>query len=183
VRVSDDGVFFEIGDRRWPMLAWVNDSQWFPVEDRWGAPGFWFRHRRVRLQFESGYSLSITWGDCTHGDNYDCNRHTTPDDMHADGFTEEPNAVEIAIFHKDHKALGTWPDGDLIQGYVEAERLLAIIESLDAGAPPVWFDEEGRERAEETMRRMTQNMREGRAPWEAAPADEPTTNTPDQGEP
>jgi hypothetical protein len=181
VRVSDDGVFFEIGDRRWPVSLYVNESHWLDVIAEWGRPGFWHRTRRVRLQFESGYSLSITWGDGMHGDNYDRRKHMVG--MYDDGFTEEPNSVEVAIFHKDHEALGTWPDGDNIQGYVEAERLLEIIDALDAGAPPVWFDEEGHRRSKENMRRMTQNMKEGRAPWEAAPADEPTTNTPDQGEP
>lgn len=177
MRVSDDGKFFEIGNRRFPVTVWENESHWVPVEEDWGKPGFWHRNRRVRLQFESGYSLSIVWGDCMHGDNYTRYRHQV--DEHGDGFVEEPMSVEIAILHKDYEPLGTWPDGDTIQGYVEEDRLLEIIDGLNSGNPPVWFDVEGNEEWKHSMERMTRNMQEGRAPWEDGPADE-ATDTPDQ---
>lgn len=186
MRVSDDLEWFEVDEtHRYPIAQ-------SRLEDTWTEPSVFmgrlmeWRHypwRGVGLQFESGLYLSIAWGYGMHGTNYHYPHRGWLDMSNDAPFIEEPTEVEIAIRHKDHECLGTWPDGDQIQGYVDAERLLEVIDGCNSGNPPVYFDDEAHEEHKRTMARMTQNMREGRAPWEDGPADQQTTNTPDQGEP
>lgn len=190
MKLSDDLTCIEVGGRRFPIaLIRVHDDYVPPmvVNGRLIEPMHnpW---RQVTLKFESRFILSIAWGFGMHGDNYNYPFCWTNEDHRAmrEDFIEEPREVEIAVRHQDYDFLGTWPDGDQIQGYVDDERLLEIIEGCNTGTVPVWFDVEGDRRAKEGMKRMTRNMREGREPWEDGPADQQeTTNNQeshDQGE-
>lgn len=175
--MSDDLEWFEVDERHRYPVAWVRlETSWIPAQVFMGRLMEWrdYPTRNVGLQFESGLTLSIAWGYAMHGSNHHYPGSGWLDDTPAP-FNEEPTAVEIAIRHKDHECLGTWPDGNTIQGYVGAERLLEIIAGCNSGNPPVWFDDERWEQIKRDMAQMRKNMKEGRPPWRDSDEIDPST--------
>jgi hypothetical protein len=64
-----------------------------------------FRTRRVRIDFENGWSASIVYGDATYSSNRD--RHPV-DGTHR--FSETPTTVEVMVI--DHEDRHANPDGE-----------------------------------------------------------------------
>lgn len=131
MRLSDDRRWFEVGERRLPIVD--HEERDTPVgEDR--PP---FRVRRCAVKGE-GWTLSIIWGDCTHSDNYNARwdsggvviNHTLRTSWEAlmggsVPFTEEPTTVEMMVLD------GPFVDSEP-RSYQSADDVLNLVEELDA---------------------------------------------------
>lgn len=78
----------------------------------------------IHITFDNGYTLSIQWGPGNYGSNYDLEFGPRPiPDYKAD-------TVEVAVWDRN----GTWDkyDGDTVRGYVPANEVLDLINTIRA---------------------------------------------------
>lgn len=122
-RFRVDGDLFYVGDRGYPM------SEYTAADHDIGVDDYLMRMRRAELTFESGYLLSILWGNATYSSNYET--LTT-------AFIEEPTEVEVGVLHADRtEGLIGSP-----LGYQTVEQVQATIDALNRGEVPVIVFEE-----------------------------------------
>ena len=133
-----DGDFFVVGERRYPIASRIVDDT--PMPGISSNPEPWtMRTRNVHLWFESGYIVSVSFGSMTYSDNHDAYPYSYPGPMTE--FIEEPETVEVGVFHKDHKHLGHWGDGDSVIGYCNDVMVQGILDLADRGVLEVTFDD------------------------------------------
>jgi len=115
IRMEGDKMLV-VGDRRWPVSEFNHEDVELPESIR-GRP--WITHyRRAAVAFESGWLLSILWGNATYSDNYG----GLFDDVFR--YTDEPERVEVGVCHRQVGLIGDpWP-------YVDADNLNALLETV-----------------------------------------------------
>lgn len=113
----EDGVPW-VGDRSFPWASGVDNRD---TEHR----DYWFRERRFRLTFESGWTLSVVWGSGTYSTNRDLGYTggSNPD------FHEEADTVEIAAWLPEGEMV-EWAEGDIVRGWTTEPELLALIDDM-----------------------------------------------------
>lgn len=99
------------------------------IFERHGATVKQGREKRagLRVTLPNGYGLSVQWGPCMYGSNYD-SLHTEADESHLTA-----SEAEIAVV-KPGGGLVDWADGDNVQGWCSVERVQHVLDLLAADA-------------------------------------------------
>ena len=114
--IEDNGHhYFEVGSRRWLATSVFREDHELELHPTLTADG-WMRSRGCRVRFETGWEVSIIWGNMTYSSNrghpYLFHEEPLPE------WTEEPTTVEIMVMN--HK--GDVPEPETVLGWVTAAR-------------------------------------------------------------
>jgi hypothetical protein len=74
------------------------------------------------IKLPNGWVLSVQWGGCNYGSNYD---------RHAGDDVPDATAAEVAAWQERGNGLVEWADGgDTVLGYASVDRVLHILDLL-----------------------------------------------------
>lgn len=84
------------------------------VKTRTGRHGCW-------VHLPNGWTLSIQWGGCMYGSNYD---------ERAGADVPPATTAEVAAWREGGDGMVTWADGDTVQGYRSMEQVQHILDLM-----------------------------------------------------
>lgn len=84
------------------------------VETRGTRAGAW-------VKLPNGWVLSVQWGGCMYGSNYDCR---------AGADVPPAREAEVAAWRESGDGMVTWADGDTVMGYVSMATVHRILDLM-----------------------------------------------------
>jgi hypothetical protein len=121
---------FEVGSRRWLATGVFREDHELHFKDL--TSDGWMRSRGCRIRFETGWEVSIIWGNMTYSSN-----RSHPWLFHDEGlpeWTEEPTTVEIMVINSKGEQAD---QREIVMGWVtedEITRLLHLLAELPTNA-------------------------------------------------
>jgi hypothetical protein len=113
---SIEGQTLRVGSRRYPAKDIDIIDNLIQTDARS------FKTRRCRVPLENRWELSVVWGTATYSDNY---YHIMSPISGGAGFVEEPESVEVAIFHVSDGVEHMCGEPE---GYVDVETFHALVD-------------------------------------------------------
>lgn len=96
IRWDDEHQRLHVGDRVWIAQRGIWTDYDIPGDGEWKI----IRERQVVVSFESGWNVSVIWGDMTYSSNHDarwgkdwCGNVVPP-------FTDTPEVVEVGVMRR-----------------------------------------------------------------------------------
>jgi hypothetical protein len=123
--IEEDGHhYFVVGDRRWCATNVFREDHELERAPHLTADG-WMRSRGCRVRFETGWEVSIIWGNLTYSSN-----RGHPWMFHNESlpkWTEEPATVEVMVMNHKGKAAD---QVSIVLGWVDHREMTALFDLL-----------------------------------------------------
>lgn len=102
IRWDDERQVLVVGDRTWIAQRGLWTDYDMPHDGEWGI----IHERQVHVTFESGWSVSVIWGDLTYSSNHDARYGHDWAGHEVPPFTETPELVEVGLLRRGQGLVG-----------------------------------------------------------------------------